>query len=180
MRVECPCETHLWTPCKPKHACAAKPELIILVHRAYDPSGLRQESRALGATILKYVVCIYGACLKWLLPEPSIPAAGQKDRRLWGREWELIKSKTLEIDYFRVPCLGADEKIRGLWEQDWEVRESRTSGVGLSQSLHSGQTTGHARDLSSCSDPSGHFPAMRWSVKFIDFNTIRNDLCVSL
>ena len=33
------------------------------------------------------VVCIYGACLKWLLPEPSIPAAGQKDRRLWGREW---------------------------------------------------------------------------------------------
>ena len=26
---------------------------IILVPRAYDPSGLRQESRALGATILK-------------------------------------------------------------------------------------------------------------------------------
>ena len=23
---------------------------------------------------------------KWLLPELSIPAAGQKDRRLWGRE----------------------------------------------------------------------------------------------
>ena len=32
-------------------------------------------------------ICIYGACLKWLLPELSIPAAGQKDRRLWGREW---------------------------------------------------------------------------------------------
>ena len=32
-------------------------------------------------------VCIYGACLKCLLPEPSIPAAGQKDRWLWGREW---------------------------------------------------------------------------------------------
>ena len=31
-------------------------------------------------------ICIYGACLKWLLPELSIPAAGQKDRRLWGRE----------------------------------------------------------------------------------------------
>ena len=26
---------------------------------------------------------------KWLLPELSIPAAGQKDRRLWGREWSL-------------------------------------------------------------------------------------------
>ena len=39
-------------------------------------------------------VCIYGACLKWLLPELSIPAAGQKDRSLWGREWShLILSK---------------------------------------------------------------------------------------
>ena len=34
-----------------------------------------------------HAVCIYGACLKWLLPELSFPAAGQKDRRLWGREW---------------------------------------------------------------------------------------------
>ena len=25
---------------------------------------------------------------KWLLPELSIPAAGQKDRRLWEREWQ--------------------------------------------------------------------------------------------
>ena len=31
-------------------------------------------------------VFIYGACPKWLLPELSITAAGQKDRRLWGRE----------------------------------------------------------------------------------------------
>ena len=31
-------------------------------------------------------VCIYGACLKWLLPELSIPTVGQKDRGLWGRE----------------------------------------------------------------------------------------------
>ena len=27
---------------------------------------------------------------KWLLPELSIPTAGQKDRRLWGREWLLL------------------------------------------------------------------------------------------
>ena len=33
-----------------------------------------------------HVVGIYGVCLKWLLPELSIPAAGQKDCRLWGRE----------------------------------------------------------------------------------------------
>ena len=29
-------------------------------------------------------------------------------------------------------------------------------------------------------DPSGHFPAMECSIKFIDFNTLRNKLCVSL
>ena len=73
----------------------------ILVSRAYDPSGLRQESRALGATISNnkgnnrilpigfHAVCIYGGCLKWLLSELSIPAAGQKDPRLWGRECGL-------------------------------------------------------------------------------------------
>ena len=43
-------------------------------------------------------ICIYGACLKWLLPELSIPAAGQKDRRLWGREcikttWQRLRRK---------------------------------------------------------------------------------------
>ena len=102
----------------------------ILVPRAYDPSGLRQESRALGATIscmrhrwrlswtgweefsyrsyvhlslLVYIgpekprwgvanyvyIYIYISVVisKWLLPELSIPAAGQKDHRLWGREW---------------------------------------------------------------------------------------------
>ena len=36
----------------------------ILVPRAYDPSGLRQK----------------------------IPAVGQKDRRLWGREWPDVDS----------------------------------------------------------------------------------------
>ena len=35
-------------------------------------------------------ICIYGACLKWLLPELSIPATGQKDRRLWGRECSFV------------------------------------------------------------------------------------------
>ena len=33
-----------------------------------------------------HAVYIYSPCLKWLLPELSIPAAGQKDRGLWGRE----------------------------------------------------------------------------------------------
>ena len=31
---------------------------------------------------------------------------------------EVLKSWTLEIDYSRAPCLGADKKTRGLWERD--------------------------------------------------------------
>ena len=55
----------------------------ILVPRAYDPSGLRQESRGSGSNHFERTkeitefwlsgslrICIYGACLKWLLPEP--------------------------------------------------------------------------------------------------------------
>ena len=29
---------------------------------------------------------------------------------------EVLKSWSLEIDYSRAPCLGADQKARGLWE----------------------------------------------------------------
>ena len=25
------------------------------------------------------------------------------------------------VDYFRAPCLGADQKARGLWERDWSL-----------------------------------------------------------
>ena len=32
---------------------------------------------------------------------------------------EVIESWSLEIDYSRAPCLGADQKVRGLWERDW-------------------------------------------------------------
>ena len=39
--------------------------------------------------IRSHAVCIYGACLKWRLLELSIPAAGQQDCRLWGREWDI-------------------------------------------------------------------------------------------
>ena len=32
---------------------------------------------------------------------------------------EVLISWSLEIDYSRAPCLGADQKTRGLWERDW-------------------------------------------------------------
>ena len=35
---------------------------------------------------------------------------------------ELLKSWSLEIDYSRALCLGADQKTRGLWERDWVGR----------------------------------------------------------
>ena len=31
---------------------------------------------------------------------------------------KVLKSWSLEIDYSRAPCLGADQKARGLWERD--------------------------------------------------------------
>ena len=47
---------------------------------------------------------------KWLLPELSIPAAGQKDRRLWGREWLRLDATDAHAQchilgeiYFRQP-----------------------------------------------------------------------------
>ena len=38
---------------------------------------------------------------------------------------EVLKSWSLEIDYSRAPCLGADQKARGLWERDWQRDDSR-------------------------------------------------------
>ena len=82
---------HCWNWLMHKHHSSAQ---CILVPRAYDPSGLRQESQPFwnnkGNNRIPPIrftsVFTYGACPKWLLPELSIPAAGQKDRRLWGRE----------------------------------------------------------------------------------------------
>ena len=34
---------------------------------------------------------------------------------------EVLKSWSLEIDYSRAPCLGADQNARGLWERDWTI-----------------------------------------------------------
>ena len=50
--------------------------------------------------IRSHAVCIYGACLKWLLPELSIPAAGQKDRGLWGRECKLPRNTKSKVCKF--------------------------------------------------------------------------------
>ena len=32
---------------------------------------------------------------------------------------EVVKSWSLEIDYSRAPCLGADQKARRLWDRYW-------------------------------------------------------------
>ena len=42
-----------------------------------------------------------------------------KPRNACAVKPELLKSWTLEIDYSRTSCLGADQKARGLCEQDW-------------------------------------------------------------
>ena len=54
-------------------------------------------------------VYIYGACLKWLLPELSIPGAGQKDRGVWRQECTaclLLKRMRIEaLLYFWYPAV---------------------------------------------------------------------------
>ena len=42
---------------------------------------------------------------------------------------EVQKSWSLEIDYSRALCLGADEKARGLWERDWTQRLVGTASM---------------------------------------------------
>ena len=43
---------------------------------------------------------------------------------------EVLESWSLEIDYSRAPCLGADQKVRGLWERDCR-RASRSDLLKL-------------------------------------------------
>ena len=98
---------------------------------------------------------------------------------------------------------GIMESTQGLWHSHTQSPRSfwPVAGIESSRSLpqakrivssgdengalvHSGQTTVHARDLSTSGDfrslPSGHFLAMQCSIKFIDFNTLQNELCVGL
>ena len=74
---------------------------------------------------------------KWLLPELSIPAAGQKNRRLWGRECAVSFLKTLlylqcicsnELDACAFQNIGPQTeiwttKIWTIWTQrfEWQV-----------------------------------------------------------
>jgi len=39
-------------------------------------------------------------------------------RHAYSVKPEVPKSWTLEMDYSRAPCLGADQRTRGLWERD--------------------------------------------------------------
>ena len=34
------------------------------------------------------------------------------------------------VDYFRAPCLGADQKARGLWERDWTLTRAYNAVLG--------------------------------------------------
>ena len=69
-------------------------------------------------------VFIYGACPKWLLPELSIPAAGQKDRRLWGRECCLrimvcscvVPSKRVLLQIICCSCVIGTTFSREKWQ----------------------------------------------------------------
>ena len=76
----------------PRRLEEAKHNLVPRVFVALDQRSENESSGSNHFEITKeitefHAVCIYGACLKWLLPELSIPATRQKNRGLWGREW---------------------------------------------------------------------------------------------
>ena len=104
-------------------------------------------------------VCIYGACLKWLLPELSIPAAGQKDRRLWGWEWRTTCS-TVNL------CSGFKSRTSGKYFRLSEIAslmssETRSSIFNNYYAPH--QSAGKltcAKALATC----GCIHVVEWSV----------------
>ena len=49
---------------------------------------------------------------------------------------EVLKSWTLEVDYSRAPCLGADQKTRGLWERDCQTAETAMLWVILTSGCY--------------------------------------------
>jgi len=49
---------------------------------------------------------------------------------------EVLKSWTLEMDYSRAPCLGADQKTCGLWERD--CRAARISFASFGNACYAG------------------------------------------
>ena len=55
----------------------------------------------------------------WTKPELSIPATGQKDRGLWGREWSTLGKSVLNN---RILVIPVKLRRREVWMQD---------GVGL-------------------------------------------------
>ena len=50
-----------------------------------------------------------------------------KPRQARAVKPEVLKSWSLEIDYSRAPCLGADQKAHGLWERDWSLERLSTA-----------------------------------------------------
>ena len=44
-------------------------------------------------------ICIYGACLKWLLPELSFSDRWSRGTKLWERDWAKKVSKDRVLDF---------------------------------------------------------------------------------
>jgi len=59
-------------------------------------------------------------CLCGTNPHRFLPLdAFLKPKNACAVKPEVLKSWTLEMDYSRAPCLGADQMTCGLWERDW-------------------------------------------------------------
>ena len=50
---------------------------------------------------------------------------------------EVLKSRTLKVDYSRASCLGADQKTRGLWEREYPKHGAGYQNTGFGRRVPS-------------------------------------------
>ena len=69
------------------------------------------------STFLVFPVCF--ECLCVMYPHQLYLWTPCNPRHACAMKLKLLKSWTLEINYSRAPCLGADQKACGLWKRAW-------------------------------------------------------------
>ena len=73
-----------------------------------------------------------------------------KPKHAYAVKPEVLISWTLEMDYSRAPCLGADQKTRGLWERDCSCSLSS----GLAPCSRISEKSSSRREILSTEQPS--------------------------
>ena len=88
-------------------------------------------------------ICIYGACLKWLLPELSFSDRWSRGTKLWERDWALFERyKAIDdnskkkgrgresFEFFEImdEFLGCSDKVRPKFVKQTQLLENKKNG----------------------------------------------------